>query len=241
VNTHHSSRTDRPIRFYQQDELRPFSPQLPAYTAYSLMLVELRSQSRSVGAMSRALKNDVRLRLARAAASIELQNIYDHVAFGLRLPRIPIRLPLRKRVHAAGLASFAGNVPREIRLFPIYGHAKKIRRWWKPSDLGITPPSMICEILLHELAHIHQAYFTGFSDHQEGFVESYYAIESIMLGFGPLLPRELRFCGCPPASEAAKLQGSPRPSEPVAHPQPIYDLELSRYDTIGRFQNGEHS
>jgi hypothetical protein len=184
--------------------------------------------------MGRALKNNVRLRLARASASIELQNIYDHVAFGLRMPRIPIRLPLRKRVRSAGLASFAGNVPREIRIFPIHGHAKKIRRWWKPADLGITPPSLICEILLHEIAHIHQAYFTGFSDHQEGFVESYCAIESVFLGFGlgSLLPRELRLCGCPPGSAAARLQGSPRPPSPLALPQPARCKPLNSYDTI---------
>ena len=57
------------------------------------------------------------------------------------LARIPVRLPLRKRVRAAGLASFVGNTPREIPIFPIHGHAEKIRRRWKPEDLGISPPS----------------------------------------------------------------------------------------------------
>ena len=128
MDTIHPPKTGRPTGFYYQDELRPFSTQLAAYTRYALMIVDLRSRARSVGAMGRALKNNIPLRLARAAAQIELQSVYDHIAFGLRLPRIQVRLPLRKRVHAAGLASFLGLVPREIRIFPIYWNAKKVRR-----------------------------------------------------------------------------------------------------------------
>jgi hypothetical protein len=141
-----------------------------------------------------------------------LQSVYDHIAFGLRLPRIPVRLPLRKRVRAAGLASFLGETPREIRIFPIHGHAKKIRRRWKPEDLGVSSPSLVCEILLHETAHVHAAHFTSTWDHEAWFVKSYWAVERVMLGFGfqPLLPERLRFCGCPPKSVAAQLQGTKR-------------------------------
>lgn len=169
--------------------------------------------------MQNALQNNVRLRLGRAAAQIELQSVYDHIAFGLRLPRIPVRLPLRKRVHAAGLASFWERAPREIRIFPIHGHAEKIRCRWKPEDLRISPPSLVCEILLHETAHIHAAHFTSTWDHGAWFVKSYWAVERVMLGFGfeSLLPNGLRFCGCPPKSAAALLQGTSR-VQPVANP-----------------------
>ena len=215
MDTIHPPKTGRPTGFYHQDELRPFSSQLAAYTAYALMIVDLRSRARSVCAMQRALENNMRLRLGRAAAQIELQSIYDHIAFGLRLPRIPVRLPLRKRVRAAGLASFLGDAPREIRIFPIHGHAEKIRRRWKPEDLGISLPSLVCEILLHETAHIHAARFTKTWDHGVWFIKSYMAIERVMLGFGfrPLLTDALRFAGCPPDSPASKLQGIARQSK----------------------------
>ena len=215
MDTIHPPKTGRPFGAYQQDELRPFSTQLAAYTRYALMIVDLRSRARSVGAMGRALKNNIPLRVTRAAAQIELQSIYDHIAFGLRLPRIPVRLPLRKRVRAAGLASFLGDTPREIRIFPIHGHAEKIRRRWKPEDLGISPPSLVCEILLHETAHIHAARFTKTWDHGVWFIKSYMAIERVMLGFGfrPLLTDALRFAGCPPDSPATKLQGISRQSK----------------------------
>lgn len=181
------------------------------------MIIDLRSRARSVRAMGRALENNIPLRLARAAAQLELQSVYDHIAFGLQLPRIPVRLPLRKRVRAAGLASFLGEAPREIRIFPIHGHAQKIRRRWKPEDLRVSSPSLVCEILLHDTAHVHAAHFTSTWDHEAWFVKSYWAVERVMLGFGfeRLLPEQLRFCGCPPKSVAAQLQGTKRvqPSE----------------------------
>ena len=215
MDTIHPPKTGRPTGFYYQDELRPFSTQLAAYTRYALMIVDLRSRARSVGAMGRALKNNIPLRLARAAAQIELQSVYDHIAFGLRLPRIQVRLPLRKRVHAAGLASFLGLVPREIRIFPIYGNAKKVRRRWRPEDLGVSPPSLVCEILLHEAAHIRAGFFTKTWDHGPLFIHNYSMVEQVMLGFGfgPLLPDALRFTGCPPQSSAALLQGTSRQSK----------------------------
>jgi len=215
MDTIHRHRNGRPFGAYHQDELRPFSTQLAAYTRYALMIVDLRSRARSVRAMGRALENNIPLRLARAAAQLELQSIYDHIAFGLRLPRIPVRLPLRKRVHAAGLASFLGNTPREIRIFPIHGHAEKIHRRWKPADLGISSPSLVCEILLHETAHIRAGLVTKTWDHGPLFVHHYTLVERVMLGFGfgPLLPDSLRFAGCPPRSSAALLQGTPRQSK----------------------------
>lgn len=103
MDTIHPPKTGRPAGAYDQEELRPFSTQLAAYTRYALMIIDLRSRARSIRAMQHALKNNARLRLGRAAAQIELQNIYDHIAFGLRLPRIPVRLPLRKRVRAEAL------------------------------------------------------------------------------------------------------------------------------------------
>ena len=186
------------------------------------MILDLRSRARSVRAMGRALENNIPLRLARAAAQLELQSIYDHIAFGLRLPRIPVRLPLRKRVRAAGLASFLGETPREIRIFPIHGHAKKIRRCWKPEDLGVSAPSLVCEILLHETAHIHAAHFSSTWDHGAWFVKSYWVVESVMMGFGlsRVLPQGLRFSGCPHKSVAALLQGTERMQPPAQRKLP---------------------
>ena len=179
------------------------------------MIIDLRSRARSVGAMGRALEDNIPLRLARAAAQIELQSVYDHIAFGLGLPRIPVRLPLRKRVSRAGCASFLGNTPREIRIFPIHGHAGKLRRRWKPVDLSVASPSLVCEILLHETAHIRAGLRTQTWDHGPLFIHNYSLVERVMLGFGfgSLLLDALRFAGCPLLSSAALLQGTSRQSK----------------------------
>ena len=214
MDTIHPPNTARP-GFYQQDELRPFSNRLAAYTAYALMLIDLRLKVRSVDAMNRALQKRRRLRRARLLAQAELQSIYQHVALGLRLPRTPVRLPLRKRISAAGLVSHRFVSPLQIRVFTLCGNPKKPRRLWTPSDVGIRRPTFVCEVLLHEIAHVHQGFYTGQWDHERGFADSYHAVEEVFLGFGfgPLLPREFRFAGCPPGSFADSLQGTSRQSK----------------------------
>jgi hypothetical protein len=218
MSTIHPPKIGRPTGFYQQDELRPFSNRLAAYTLYALEVRRLREASSSMQAMVRALKDNARLRAARSAAHSELQRVYDHIAFGLRMPKLPVRLPLRKRLYRGGAAVIVGNAPVEIRIFPLTGPAKKKRRDWEPGDVGVIVPSFVCEILLHEIAHVHQGFFTGEWNHDRGFAESYRFIEEVFLGFGfgPLLPREYRFAGCPPESFAASLQGTPRQSKSLA-------------------------
>jgi hypothetical protein len=213
VNTIHRPNARLTAGFYHQDDLRPFSNQLAAYTLYAQLFIELRFQSRSLRAMGRALENNTRLRLGRAAAQLELQSIYDHIAFGLRMPRLPVRLPLRKRPYKRGAAVTYRNGRHEIRLYAFHGPEKKARHNWQPMDIGISRPPLMCEVLLHEIAHIHQGFFTGQWDHEEGFVQSYLVIEEIMHGFGfaPLLPERLRLCGCPVNSVGARLQGTKRP------------------------------
>ena len=193
--------------------LRPFSNQLAAYTRFSLMFRDVRAASKTLPALVRATKKNTGLRAARLAAWAELQSVYDHIAFGLRLPRIPLYLPLRKRVRVGGGVLHFGSVPKEIRLFPFWGVVKKQRRDWQPSEIGVTTPMAMCEILLHEVAHVHQLHFEHAGDHEHSFVRSYVAVEEVMLGFGfgPLLPQRLRLIGCPPGSYAASMQGTPRP------------------------------
>lgn len=213
MNTIHRPNARRTTGFYHQDDLRPFSNRLAAYTLYAQSFIELRSKSRSLRSMGRALETNARLRLGRAAAQLELQSVYDHIAFGLRMPRLPVRLPLRKRPYNRGAAVTYRNGRHEIRLYAFHGTHQKARHNWQPADIGVSLPPLMCEVLLHEIAHIHQGFFTGQWDHEEGFVQSYLVIEEIMhgFGFGPLLPAPLRFSGCPPHSQAAKLQGTKRP------------------------------
>ncbi len=212
MNTIHRPNAHRPTGFYHQADLRPFSNRLAAYTVYARMLLDLRSKERSVRAMTRSLRKKIPLRRLRLQAQRELQSIYDHVAFGLALPKIPVRLPQRKRIHAAGFVRHLLEQPLDIRIFPICGCPEKPRRLWKPADLRVCSPSIICEILLHETAHVHQGSQTFRWDHEKTFVESYKIIEEIFLGFGfgPLLPHQLRFGGCPPGTEAARRQGTAR-------------------------------
>lgn len=214
MDTNHPPKTGRPAGYFDQDELRPFSNQLPAYTVYALKLLHLCSKARSVRSVTTALQKRVRLRRLRLRAQLELQNVYDHVAFGLVLPRIPVRLPQRKRIHASGFVRHTLAQPLEIRIFPFCGCPEKPRPLWKPADLGICSPAIICEILLHEVAHVHQGFHSFMWDHGQSFIGSYEIVEGIFLGFGfgALMPHQIRFAGCPPGSEAAKLQGTPRPS-----------------------------
>lgn len=204
--------------FYQEKDLKPFANRLAAYTTYALMLLDLRSRMRSIENFNRALRRSPRIRRARSLALSEMQNIYNHVAFGLRLPRIPVRLPLRKRIHAAGLVSHLSISPLQIRIFTFCGRPDKPQHLWLPSDLGIRKPTYVCEILLHEIAHVYQGFYTGEWDHERGFARSYHAVEEVFLGFGfgPLLPETLRFAGCPPGSFATSLQGTPRQSKSLA-------------------------
>lgn len=204
---------------YRHGELRPFSNRLFDYTVYALRVRTLREKSRDFEEMTRALREDEKLHSSRLAAQTELQHIYDHIAFGLRLPRLPVRLPLRKRAYTRGAAVTYGNAKEEIRLYFLQAPHGKPRPEWKPTDLKIVLPSYLCEVFLHEIAHIHQRHFTGHSDHEQGFVDSYHAIEAVMLGFGfgPLLRSDFRFSGCPPNSKANELKGTPRPGSNTPH------------------------
>lgn len=202
-----------PLSFYRVEDLRPFSPQLPSYTAYCLLVQKARSAAKTFYGLACALRRFDVCRAARRAAQGELQSIYDHVAFGLRLPKLPVRLPLRKRPYIRGAAVTYNNGRYEIRVWVLHAPPKKRHDQWQAADLGITTPSYLSEVLLHEIAHIHQSFSTGVSDHGQGFIASYLAVESVFLGFGfgPLLESKFRFTGCPPESEAAKLQGTTRP------------------------------
>lgn len=208
----------RTVSHYNQSELRPFSNHLVSYVDYATLLQKLRSAAKTFFVMNRVLKLSPKLRAARAAARDEMQSIYDHVAFSLGLPRVPVCLSLRKRPSIRGAAAVYRDGRQEIRIFPISGTSKKSRCLWLPSDIRIVRPEFICEVLLHEMAHVHETFFGGVSDHGHTFVQSYLAIEQVMLGFGfgPLLPDTLRFAGCPPKSSAALLQGTSRPSKSLA-------------------------
>jgi hypothetical protein len=198
---------------YNQSELRPFSNRLVSYVDYAALLQKLRSAAKTLFVMNRVLKRSPKLRAARSAARAEMQNIYDHVAFRLGLPRVPICLSLRKRPSIRGAAALYRDGRQEIRIFPISGTSKKSRLLWVPSDIGIVRPEFICEVLLHEMAHVHETVFGGVSDHEHTFVQSYLAIEQVMLGFGfgPLLLQELRFAGCGMGTFATSLYATPRP------------------------------
>lgn len=204
--------TGHPAGYYRLEELKAFSNKLPAYTTYAYALLHLRSKARSVAAVTKAIRHTLRLRRSRLQAQLELQKVYDHVAFGLGLPKIPVRLPQRKRIRASGFVRHTFASPLEIRIFPLCGNPDKPRRLWKPADLGIYAPTHVCEILLHEIAHVHQGFRHMVWDHGCEFIASYRTIEQVFLGFGfgPLLPQKIRFGGCPVGSEAAKLEGTPR-------------------------------
>ena len=203
----------RTTSHYNQSQLRPFSNQLVSYVDYAALLQKLRSAAKTFFVMNWVLKRSPKLRAARSAARDELQSIYDHVAFCLGLPRVRVCLSLRKRPSIRGAAALYRDGRQEIRIFPIGGTSKKSRMLWVPSDIGIVRPEFICEVLLHEIAHVHETVFGGVSDHEHSFVQSYLAIEQVMLGFGfgPLLFQELRFAGCGVGTFATSLYATPRP------------------------------
>lgn len=174
---------------------------------------DLVATSTTAHAVMRALKHSVKMRSARRAAQAELQDIYDHMAIRLRLPALPVHLPLRKKFRRRGAAVFYEDPPWEIRVYPI--RVSPLAHPVKQTAEDIVPcgPVLLSEILLHEIAHIHSAYFTGERGHGVGFVRSYCMVEKALLeaGFGHMLRADdVRFSGCPAGSAAAALHGTPR-------------------------------
>lgn len=216
MSTTASSQAARRLSFYRFEDLRPFSNELPAYKSYLQLVLKARSAARTFNVFARALRRFRCFRQVRSAALNELQSIYDHVAFGLQMPKLPVRMPLRKRAYNRGAAVTYNTGRYEIRVWVLHGPHKKKHHEWQPADIGVTAPPYLSEVLLHEIAHIHQWFFTGVSDHEHGFVRSYEIVEEVLLGFGfsPLLRDEFRFTGCPPGSVASKWQGSARQQGP---------------------------
>jgi hypothetical protein len=173
---------------------------------------DLVATSRTAHAVLRALKSRTRLRQARHAAQDELQNIYYHMRQHLGLPALTVRLPLRKKFRLGGIADHSPGF-WEIRIYPIRVSPLAASSNQRAEDIFTYGPAMVSEILLHEIAHIHEAWFTGDSGHEESFVRSYCIVEQALLerGFGHLLGRCVRFVGCPVGSAAAALRGTPRP------------------------------
>ena len=112
-----------------------------------------------------------------------------------------------------GTAQAVAGAPKEIRVYTIHGPSYKDYSEWKPKDMSVDEKQVVCETLVHEIAHIHQTHHCKVIGHEQTFIAGYLAVERLFieLGFEPMLPAQNRFAGCPGGSRASLLAGTPRP------------------------------
>ncbi|MEW6488323.1 MAG: hypothetical protein AB1578_10500 [Thermodesulfobacteriota bacterium] len=185
---------------------------LPAYARFAAAVAQLRALCPTLAAFTAELKGNGGLSRLRNGARAELQGLYEIFRKPLGLPGIPVYLPVRKKIAVCGRAHALGGMPREIRVYPIYGPAGKDYSRWRPMDVRIDSEDTVFETVLHESAHVLEVARHGRMGHEENFVEAYCAIEThlVRLGLvGPLGSPE-RFSGCPAGSAAARHCGRPR-------------------------------
>ncbi len=172
---------------------------LEKYQAYKFAMDELRLQASSLDEFSSGLKLDPRLKSLRSKARNELQKLYDNLSDDLDIPRLPVYLPIRKKIYVSGAAYHTGGVPSEIRIYSIKGCSSKPHDKWTPRDIRACSESELFETFVHEIAHVLEAVRTGRMGHGKPFIKAYENVEEYFLnqGFEELVDPKIRLTGVP--------------------------------------------
>ena len=199
-------------RFYTTKDVRPLSLELSAFETFRKYIIEYCASGANVTAFNQFLKTDKKCNKLKSEARAEFQSIYVAAAIETGLPKVSVFLPTRKKVSVMGLARTVSGTPEEIRIYCIHGPPYKDYSSWMALDMRIDDSSSVCETLLHEIAHIHEAHYHRVLGHEETFIEGYLRVEQAFLqfGFDRLLTIEHRFVGCPRGSKASLLEKTPR-------------------------------
>ena len=181
--------------------------QLENYEAFRKAVNDLRLEKQTLEEFSNVLKNDPNFKRLRNQARSELQGIYDFIRNEHKMPRLPVYLPVRKKILTRGLARHAFGIPQEVRVYFLQGCMTKPYEEWTPKDLDCCSRKKVFEILIHESAHVLEACWHGEMDHDRPFVEAYQTIESFLerSKFAVLVDKRLRLLGCPENSYADKV------------------------------------
>jgi hypothetical protein len=204
--------TKNQSNFYGRNDVKPLSLNFSAFNAFRKYVLEYCAAGSNVKAFNHFLKTDKKCNKLRSDARSELQNIYIEAAIETGLPKVSVFLPTRKKISVMGSAITISGIPNEIRVYCIHGPSHKDYSSWMAEDIMVDDASSVCETLLHEIAHIHEAYYHRVLGHEETFIEGYLRVEQVFLQFGfeHLLTLEHRFVGCPRGSKASLLEKTPR-------------------------------
>ena len=172
---------------------------LAEYRAYKYAVDELRARTIKLDDFTATLKTDPELKYLRSKARAELQALYDDLTEDLGLPKLPVYLPVRKKVYVSGAAYHTGGVPSEIRIYSIKGCSNKPYDRWTSKDIRAYTEIEIFETFIHESAHVLEAIRTGRMGHGKPFIKAYENIEEYFLnrGLEYLIDPEIRLTGVP--------------------------------------------
>lgn len=172
---------------------------LEKYRIYRLAVEHLRDETSTLTDFSYLLKNDPVLKRLRGQARAELQVIYDHLSKDFELKKLPVYMPIRKKIFVAGVTFHTGGIPSEVRIYTIKGKHNKAYDKWKPHDIRPYTESEIFETFIHETAHVLEATRHGRMGHGKPFIKAYENIEEYFLncGFENLIDPNLRLTGLP--------------------------------------------
>ena len=154
---------------------------LDKYREYQLAIEQLRLNISSLDEFSVELKQDPELVRLRNQARNELQKLYDNLSVDFNLPKLPVYLPVRKKIYVSGAAYHTGGVPSEIRIYTIKGCSNKAYDKWKPKDIRAYTEAEIFETFIHETAHVLEATRHGRMGHGKPFIKAYMNIEEYFL------------------------------------------------------------
>lgn len=172
---------------------------LDKYRDYKQAVENLQTQTSTLKDFSYLLKNNPVLKSLRGKARTELQILYDHLGNDFGLKKLPVYLPIRKKIYVAGVTFHTGGIPSEVRIYSIKGSHNKSYDKWTPLDIRPYTEFEIFETFIHEAAHILEATRNGRMGHGKPFIKAYENIEEYFLnhGFENFIDPKLRLTGLP--------------------------------------------
>ncbi len=172
---------------------------LEKYGNYKQAVELLQQATSTLTDFTYQLKNDPSFKKLRGQARAELQHLYDQLSEDFELKKLPVYLPIRKKIFVAGVTFHTGGVPSEVRIYSIKGRHNKAYDKWTPRDIRPYSESEIFETFIHESAHVLEATRHGRMGHGKPFIKAYENIEEYYLnaGYENLIDEKLRLTGLP--------------------------------------------
>jgi len=197
---------------------QPVQPKmLEGYSKFHAAVLEECQQASTLQELSVKLKSDPALKGLRTFARRELQEAFDQMGSHVGITKVPVYLPVRKKIRTRGQAHTLEDIPQEIRIYAIEGSTKPYALW-TPSDISCMSTAEVFECLMHEAAHILEADRHSAMSHDQNFVNAYEAIEQFVeiSSYSVIRDKSLRLAGVPNNSIAARIGDVSVPNIPKA-------------------------